>query len=198
MEALTFILFFTTGALPGKTTASPPAWAIFSKADLLNLWAVILSFFVNSPSPSTFSLIVTALGEILRLERLDGDFFADFETLFQIAEVDDGDDIGEFIVETAFGNAAHHRHLAAFEAALRGGAGTRALALGAAAGRLAVAGAYAAADALAAFVRLDAAVDFMQIHVSETPRSRSTSPFERNCSRAFIVALTRLIGLVEP
>ena len=54
-------------------------------------------------------------------------------------------------------------------------AGAGALALVAAAGGLAVAGAGAAADALPRLVLVDAAMDVVQIHDSETPRSRSTS-----------------------
>ena len=45
----------TTGFWPGSTIASPPAFSIFSRADLLKRWAEIFSFLVSSPSPRIFS-----------------------------------------------------------------------------------------------------------------------------------------------
>ena len=50
-----FILFFTTGAGPGNTTASAPAFSIFASAPALKRWAEIFSFLVNSPLPRIFS-----------------------------------------------------------------------------------------------------------------------------------------------
>ena len=49
------ILFFTTGALPGRTTVWPPAFSIFSVADWLKRCAETFRFLVNPPFPSTFS-----------------------------------------------------------------------------------------------------------------------------------------------
>src|ERR1044072_2053890 len=49
------ILFLTPGALPGSTMASPPALAIFSAADLLNLCAETFSFLLISPLPRIFN-----------------------------------------------------------------------------------------------------------------------------------------------
>src|ERR1700722_11140068 len=46
---LRFILFFTTGAGPGNTTASAPAFSILASALALKRWAEIFSFLVNSP-----------------------------------------------------------------------------------------------------------------------------------------------------
>ena len=47
-----FILFLTTGFFPGSSVTWPPAFSIFSRADLLKRWAETLSFFVNSPLPT--------------------------------------------------------------------------------------------------------------------------------------------------
>ena len=52
-------------------------------------------------------------------------------------------------------------------------------------GRLAVAGARPAADALPRLVLLDSAMDVVQIHDSETPRSRSTSPWRAELFQGF-------------
>src|SRR5690606_13893714 len=51
-----FAAFFSrcltmTATGPGTTLISPPAFSIFSAADLLKRWALILSFLVSSPSP---------------------------------------------------------------------------------------------------------------------------------------------------
>jgi hypothetical protein len=69
--------------------------------------------------------------------------------LFQLAQVDDGELLLEDVGETALGQAAMQRHLAAFETALLAETGAGALAFGAARGGLAVSRAHAAADALA-------------------------------------------------
>src|SRR4051812_23842249 len=53
--ALPFGFLRTTGFGPGSTTASPPAFLIFSSAEALNLWAVIFNFLLSSPLPRTFS-----------------------------------------------------------------------------------------------------------------------------------------------
>ena len=66
------------------------------------------------------------------------------------------------------------------------------------AGGLALAGAGAAAEATLLLVLLNAAIDVVQIHDSETPRSRSTSPAVRSFNSASMVALTRFVGLVLP
>ena len=104
------------------------------------------------------------------------------------------------VAEAALGDAAEQLHLAAFEQ--RGrllGAGAGPLALGAARRGLAVAAADAAADALLLLaVLVDADVNGGQVHYRVTPRSRATSSRVRSCSRPWMVALTRLIGLVLP
>ena len=72
-----------------------------------------------------------------------------FEAAVEIADVDDAHDIAEVeVVETALGQAAVKRHLAAFETDAGAAAGTGFLTLVAFAGGLAVAGAFAAAEAL--------------------------------------------------
>src|SRR5262249_21941169 len=78
------------------------------------------------------------------------------------------------------------------------GAGAGPLALGAAAGGLTVAAADAAADALLLLVLVDAVVDGREVHQSVTSRSRATSSRVRSWSRPWMVALTRLMGLLLP
>ena len=68
----------------------------------------------------------------------------------------------------------------------------------AAAARLAVPGAGPSADAELLLVPGNADVHVVDHHDSFTPRSASTSCRPRMLSRASTVALTRLIGLVEP
>src|SRR5262249_46617147 len=65
-------------------------------------------------------------------------------------------------------------------------------------GGLAVAAADAAADALLLLALVDAVVDGAEVHYRFTPRRRATSSRVRSSSRPWIVALTRLIGLVLP
>src|SRR5262249_52907310 len=99
----------------------------------------------------------------------------------------------------ALGDAAEERHLAALEhLAGHAGAGAGPLALAAARGRLAVAAADAAADALLALALGDPVVNGREVHYSVTPRSRATSSRVRSSKRPWMVALTRLIGLVLP
>src|SRR5262245_27038508 len=53
--AFLVFFFFATGAGPGTMVVLPPAFSIFSLALALKRWAATDSFFVSSPSPSTFS-----------------------------------------------------------------------------------------------------------------------------------------------
>ena len=102
-------------------------------------------------------------------------------TVFKAVEhchVDSGQGLCKDVVETALGNPAHQRHLAAFEAGTDLAAGASLLTLVAAAAGLTVAGADAPSLALAYLGRTSDRREFMQIHNLSPPYSTSVT-----CSR---------------
>src|SRR5690606_23282513 len=101
-------------------------------------------------------------------------------------------------VETPLGDAAHQRHRTTLEGRMDRPAGPRRLSLVASAGRLPLTRPWPSAQALPLFVPHDPAVDVVQSHDSDTPRSRSTSSCVLNWDRASKVALTNRIGLLVP
>jgi hypothetical protein len=97
---------------------------------------------------------------------------AGFKRLLQAAEIDDAKILAEhLVVEAALGQAAMERRLAALEAVERD-AGTRRLALAAAAAGLALARADAAPDALRAVMGAGIVLDLVELH---RPPSRDPS-----------------------
>ena len=90
------------------------------------------------------------------------------------------------------------RHPRAFENDRSSPSGKLALAFVPAAGGFTTPRTDAAANPQSLGLFTNAAMRVVNIHGSVTPRSRCTSTGVRNCFNAFNVALTTLMGLVEP
>src|SRR5262249_35779845 len=103
------------------------------------------------------------------------------------------------VTEAALGNAPKQRHLPTLEEGGRLlGAGAGPLAFTPAAGGLAVAAPRAAPDPFAGLALVDAVMNSRKVHYRVTPRRRATSSRVRRVSNPWMVAFTRLIGLVLP
>ena len=147
-----------------RTSALPPAAAIFSAALPLNLCARTVNAFEISPRASTLIRPARPIEPVLA-ENLRRDFRARLEPLAERIEVDDLEFLAERIVEPALRHAAVQRHLAAFEPALVLEARTRLRALVAASGLHALARPLAAADALLRVRRTLRGTEITEIHV---------------------------------
>src|SRR5699024_1273951 len=115
---------------------------------------------------------VLALGQDALLQQsLNGDSLTVGKLGVQGGDVHRLQGLGKTVVETALGQAAGQRHLAALEAHADAAAGAGPLALLAAAGGLTVAGAVAAALAVGLGVGTGGGGEFMQIHCLAPPLS---------------------------
>ena len=176
-----FFLPLTTGALPGSTIASPPAFSIFSMAVSLKRWAEIFSFFVNFAVAEDLQLVEAALGQILGASSASGVTSSPaLKSLSSSPTLTAATRIAQRLLKPRLGMRRTSGHRTAFEDRDARPAGPRALALVTAAGRLALARADAATEPLARLVLLDAAMNVVEVHDSVTPRSRSTSCFGRS------------------
>ena len=128
----------------------PPLASILVLAEALKAWALTVSFRVNSPPPR---ILMPAPRPLARPALAQSRFVhpgavVEMVERFQV----DGQVAGGVarVVESALGNAANQRHLAAFEADANRTAGAGGLALATAAAGFAVAAGFALAQPLAA------------------------------------------------
>src|SRR3972149_3252456 len=145
-----------------------------------------------------FQHVKAALGEVLGFECLGVDVVTGLEARFQVPHVDHGYRERPTVVEAPFGDPPDQGHLAAFERGVARPAGPGTLPFMSTSAGFPVAGARSTTHPLPPLVFVDLAMDVVEVHERETPRSRSTSPWERSSVSALMVALTRLIGLWAP
>ena len=129
------------------TSTFPPAASIFSLAEAEKAEAWTVSFLVMGAVAQDLDAVL-ALGEDALLQQSLGVDHSAVLKLLQSGDVDGLQGLGENVVETALGDAAGQRHLAALKTHADAAAGAGPLALLAAAGGLAVAGTVAAALAV--------------------------------------------------
>ena len=146
------------------TSQVPPLASILALAEALNALDADREFFGQFAVAENFHAVGAAIGQADRAQRR----FIHSRAVVKLVQVADVDrDVARRetgVVETALGNAADERHLAAFKTDADGTAGTRGLALAAATGGFAVAAGFALAEPLAAVLRAGTGFEIVQSH----------------------------------
>jgi hypothetical protein len=133
-------------------------------AEALNALALTIEFFGQFAVAENFDARAGAIGQTDRAQRR----FVHARAVVKLVQarrrsrdVTDGE---TRVVETALGDAADERHLAAFKTDADGAAGTRGLALAAATGGFAVAAGFALAEPFGAVFRAGTGFEIVQSH----------------------------------